>query len=129
MSKFVLRAVNSGLKFDLKAGNGETIATSEVYTSENACLRGMESIRKNAPLAGLEDQTSDGIGKVRCPKFEVYEDKRGSYRFRLKAPNGKIIAVSEGYTTKISCLSGIESVRKNAPEAELEACESHCKAK
>ncbi len=46
-------------------------------------------------------------------KFEVYKDKAGEYRFRLKAPNGEIIAVSEGYKTKKSCMNGIESVKKN----------------
>ncbi|KYK35758.1 MAG: hypothetical protein AYK19_10065 [Theionarchaea archaeon DG-70-1] len=53
------------------------------------------------------------------PKFEVYKDAAGEFRFRLKAPNGEIIAVSEGYTTKANCLNGIESVIKNAPEAEI----------
>ncbi|HDS03550.1 MAG TPA: DUF1508 domain-containing protein [Firmicutes bacterium] len=52
-------------------------------------------------------------------KFEMYKDKRGEFRFRLKATNGQIIAVSEGYTSKTSCLAGIESVRKNAPDADL----------
>ena len=46
-------------------------------------------------------------------KFEVYKDKAGEYRFRLKAPNGEIIAVSEGYKAKKSCVNGIKSVKKN----------------
>lgn len=119
MSKFVIRRVKSGLKFDLRADNGETIATSEVYTSENACRNGIASVRKNAPTAGIEDQTGEKFKKVRCPKFEVYEDKRKGYRFRLKATNGQIIAVSEGYTAKSSCLNGIESVQKSAADAEI----------
>ena len=49
----------------------------------------------------------------------MYQDKAGEYRFRLKARNGEIIAVSEGYVAKASCLNGIESVRKNAVEAEV----------
>ena len=53
------------------------------------------------------------------PKFEVYKDAAGEFRFRLKAPNGEVIAVSEGYTTKANCLNGIESVKKNAPKAEI----------
>ncbi len=53
------------------------------------------------------------------PKFEVYIDSKGEYRFRLKAPNGEVIAVSEGYTTKANCMNGIESVRKNAPKAKV----------
>ncbi len=52
-------------------------------------------------------------------KFEVYKDKKGEYRFRLKAANGEIIAVGEGYSSKTACLKGIESVKKNAPEAEI----------
>ncbi len=52
-------------------------------------------------------------------KFEVYKDAKGEYRFRLKAGNGEIIANSEGYTSKDACLKGIESVRKNAPDAEV----------
>jgi uncharacterized protein YegP (UPF0339 family) len=52
-------------------------------------------------------------------KFEIYQDKSGEFRFRLKAGNGETIAVSEGYTTKSSCKKGIESVKKNAPIAEI----------
>ncbi len=52
-------------------------------------------------------------------KFELYTDKKGEYRFRLKAGNGEVIAVSEGYTTKASALNGIESVRKNAADGKV----------
>ena len=115
MGKFVIKTVNTGIKFDLKAGNGETIATSEVYSSEAACKNGIDSVRKNAVDVKLED-----IGEsVTNPKFQVYEDKAGEFRFRLTARNGEIIATSEGYKTKASCLNGIESVRKNAPDAEV----------
>lgn len=119
MGKFVIKTVKSGIKFDLKAGNGEVIATSEVYTTEAACKNGIESVRKNSTLAKLEDQTAEGFETATNPKFEVYQDKAGEYRFRLKARNGEIIAVSEGYKAKASCLNGIESVRKNAPEAPV----------
>ena len=50
-------------------------------------------------------------------KFEITQDKAGKYRFRLKAGNGEIIAVSEAYETKASAKNGIESVKKNAPDA------------
>lgn len=119
MGKFVIRTVSSGIKFDLKATNGQVIATSEVYTTEAACRNGIESVRKNAAAAKLENQTEEGYATVTNPKFEMYQDKAGEYRFRLKARNGEVIAVSEGYTTKASCLNGIESVTKNAPEAEI----------
>ncbi len=119
MGKFVVRETATGIKFDLKAGNGETIATSEVYTTKDACLKGIASVRKNAPAAGVEDQTAAGFETLTHPKFEVYEDKGGEFRFRLKATNGQVIAVSEGYTGKAGCLNGIESVKKNAPEAPI----------
>lgn len=120
MGKFVIRNTATGTKFDLKAGNGEVIATSEVYASEKACRNGVESVRKNAPAAAVENQTVEGFAKEKCPKFEVYTDKAGEFRFRLKATNGQIIAVSEGYKAIASCLNGIESVKKNAPDAKVE---------
>ena len=118
MGKFVVKETATGFKFDLKAGNGEVIATSEVYKKEASCLNGIESVRKNC-VGAVEDQTVEGFAAEKCPKFEVYTDKAGEYRFRLKATNGQIIAVSEGYKAKASCLNGIESVKKNAPEAEI----------
>ena len=119
MGKFVIRNVASGIKFDLKATNGQVIATSEGYTTEAACRNGIESVMKNAPIANVEDQTVENFEAVTHPKFEMYADKAGEFRFRLKARNGEIIATSEGYKTKASCENGIESVKKNAPEAEI----------
>jgi len=119
MGKFVLRRVQSGLKFDLKAGNGQTVLTSEVYTSEAACRKGIESVMKNAPRAKIENQTEAGWKTQVHPKFEVYLDRKGFYRFRLKARNGEIIAVSDSYNAKAGCLNGIDSVIKNAPDAAI----------
>lgn len=123
MGKFVVKATKTGFVFNLKAGNGETIATSEVYTTEAACMNGIESVRRNAVDAKLEDQTAAEVAAVTNPKFEVYADKAGEFRFRLKARNGEIIAVSEGYKAKASCLNGVDSVRRNAPEATVEKVE------
>ena len=119
MGKFVVRTVKTGLMFNLKAGNGEVIATSEVYNSKAACLKGIASVVKNAPIAALENQTVEGFAKEKCPKFEVYTDKAGEFRFRLKATNGQIVAVSESYKALNSCLNGVESVRKNAAENNI----------
>ena len=116
MSRFVIREVASGVKFDLKATNGQVILTSEVYKSEAACKSGIASVAKNAPIANVEDQTVENFEKATHPKFEMYEDKGGEFRFRLKARNGQIIGVSEGYVQKASCLNGIESVKTNAAE-------------
>ncbi len=118
MGKFVWKETATGFKFDLKAGNGEVIATSEVYKSEAACLNGIESVRKCC-VGDIEDQTAETVAEVKHPKFELYEDKAGEFRFRLKARNGEIIVVSEGYKAKAGCMNGIESVKKNAPEAEV----------
>ncbi|MBE5866865.1 MAG: DUF1508 domain-containing protein [Lachnospiraceae bacterium] len=120
MGKFVVRETGTGIKFDLKAGNGEVIATSEVYSTEASCMNGIESVKKNAPVAAVEDQTVDGYATEKNPKFEVYQDKAGEYRFRLTATNGQVIATGEGYKAKASCLNGVESVKKNAPDAEVE---------
>ena len=108
MGKFVMKETASGFRFNLKAGNGETIAVSETYTSEAACKNGIASVQKNAPEAAVED-----------PKFEVYLDKAGEYRFRLKATNGQIIATGESYKAKAGVLNVIESIQKNAPDAKI----------
>lgn len=119
MGKFVVSETKTGFKFNLKASNGQIIATSEIYSSKGSCLNGVESVRKNSVKASLEDQTVEGFATEKNPKFEVYTDKKGEFRFRLKAANGEIIAVGEGYKAKASCLNGIESIKKNAPEAEV----------
>ena len=119
MGKFAIKNTKSGVKFNLKATNGEIIATSEVYKTLASCKNGIESVRRNSAKANFEDQTVENPEKAKCPKFEMYTDKAGEFRFRLKATNGQIIATSEGYKAKASCLNGIESVKKNAPEAPV----------
>lgn len=120
MGKFIVKKTATGVKFDLKATNGQVIATSEVYTTKASCSKGIASVIKNAPVANVEDQTVEGYAVEKCPKFEMYVDKKGEYRFRLKATNGQIIAVGEGYTTKINCEKGIASVKKNAADSPIE---------
>ena len=117
MSYFLLRQLPTGFKFDLKAPNGQTIATSEVYETKAACRKGMESVKKSAPKAKLEDRTEPDFTPCTNPRFELYADRSGHFRFRLRSRNGKIIAVSEGYSTKSACKNGISSVRTNAREA------------
>lgn len=120
MGKFIIKATKTGFTFSLKAGNGEVIATGgEVYSSIDSCKNGVESVAKNAPVANLEDQTVEGYETEKHPKFEIYKDKAGEFRFRLKARNGEIIATSEGYVKKDGCKNGIESVRKNAVDAPV----------
>ena len=72
MGKFVIRNTNTGIKFDLKATNGQVIATSEVYTTEAACMKGVESVMKNAPIAAVEDHLSARLPEKATP-FTVSE--------------------------------------------------------
>lgn len=125
MGKFVIKETKTGHTFSLKAGNGEIIAIGgEVYNSLASCKNGCESVSKNAPVANVEDQTVEGFATEKCPKFEIYNDKKGEFRFRLKATNGQVICASEGYTTKAACKNGVESVKKNAADAQIELPES-----
>lgn len=122
MGKFIIKVAKSGeFSFSLKAGNGEVIATaSETYTTESACKNGIKSVMDNAVIAEIEDQTVEGFETKKNPKFEVYTDKAGEFRFRLKAKNGQIIAKGEGYKAKKSCLNGIESIKKNVVDPKIE---------
>ena len=113
MGNFVVKKTESGFSFNLMADNNEVIATSQVYATKAACLKGIESVADNAPFAPIEDQTVANYDAEENPKFEVYKDKAGEIRFRLKAGNGEIIAVSEGYKAKDGCLKGIDSVKYN----------------
>lgn len=104
MGKFVVKNTPTGIKFDLKAGNGQVILTSEVYTTKAACLNGVESVRKNS-----QDDN----------RFERLESKNEKPYFNLKATNGQVIGTSEMYESVPARDNGIESVKKNAPDAEL----------
>ena len=114
--KFIVTTAKNGeFTFSLKAGNGEVILTaSETYTTVSACENGINSVKKNA-LVHVEDQTREE--SVAHPKYELYQDKAGEFRFRLKAANGEIIGKSEGYKAKASARNGIASIAKNAPDA------------
>ena len=116
--KFVIiTAKNGEFTFNLKASNGEVVLTaSETYTTMSACEKGIASVKKNAGVP-VEDQTRDE--KQTHPKYELYKDKAGEFRFRLKASNGEIIGKSEGYKAKASAKKGIASIGRNAPGAAV----------
>ena len=118
MGKFEVKEGKSGFRFNLKAANGEIIAVSETYSTEKACMNGIESVKKNC-LGEIEDQTVEPVEAKKHPKFEVYKDKAGEFRFRLKARNGEIILVGEGYVSKAGCKNGIDSIKRNAPESPV----------
>ena len=82
-------------------------------------MKGIASVTTNAPIAALEDQTVEGFEVCKNPKFEMYIDKAGEFRFRLKARNGQIIATGEGYKARKSCLNGIDSVRRNSVDSQV----------
>ena len=119
MGKFVIKTMKNGeFTFALKATNGQVILEAgEGFKTVATCKNSIESVKKNA-LAHVEDQTVEGFETLTHPKYEVYQDKAGEFRFRLKARNGESIGKSEGYKSKASCVNGIESVGRNAPEGE-----------
>ena len=120
MGKFVIsKAKNEEYTFVLKATNGQVILEAgETFSSLASCKNSIESVKKNA-LAHVEDQTVEGFETVTHPKYELYADKAGEFRWRLKARNGEPIGKSEGYKAKDSAENGIASVGKNAPDAEV----------
>ena len=91
-------------RFRLKASNGQNIMASEGYKAKSGCTNGIESVKKNAP----DDS-----------RYERKEAKSGKFIFNLKAGNNQVIGTSQSYTTKASRDDGIESVKKNAPEAKV----------
>lgn len=106
MAKFVIKTRTNGeFQFDLKAGNGETILTSEGYTTKAACENGIESVKRNS----ADDN-----------KFVKLESKNGKPYFNLKATNGQVIGTSELYESTSGRDNGIESVKKNAPIATID---------
>lgn len=127
MGKFVIKKTPTGaFNFSLYAANKEKIAvSSQVYSTKAACKKGMESIGKHAVKCINENRVEDHTLKTPaeakpCPKFEIYFDKAGLYRYRLIASNGENIAVcEEGYKSKSGVLNGIKSVSVNAVDAEI----------
>ena len=106
MGKFEIKSTASGkFMFNLKAGNGQVILTSEQYNSKSACENGVESVKTNA----ADDA-----------RFERKEAKDGSPYFNLKATNGQVIGKSEMYSSASAMENGISSVKKNAPDASVE---------
>ena len=106
MGKFVIDTRKNGdFHFNLKAGNGQIILSSQGYSSRDACMNGIESVKKN----GSDDS-----------RFERKTSTNGKFYFNLKAGNGQIIGSSEMYESEASCEKGIESVKKNAPDATVE---------
>jgi uncharacterized protein len=105
-AKFHLKkSSDDQFRFVLKAGNGETILTSELYKAKPSALNGIESVKKNAPL----DE-----------RYERKLDKSGHPRFNLKAANHEIIGSSESYSSEEAREVGIASVKANAPTAAVE---------
>ena len=106
MGKFVItKRANGEFQFNLKAGNGQTILTSEGYTTKAACLNGIESVKTNS-------QDDD--------RYERKESSNGKPYFTLKAGNGQIIGSSEMYESTSARDNGIASVKSNAPDAEID---------
>ena len=103
------------------AGNKEVIAKgAQTYASAATCRSAVESVAKIAKSVPIEDQTLVKFEEQKFPKFELYMDKGGKYRFRLFASNGQqLLACTQGYTQKSSCKNGIQSVIANCEGIEI----------
>ena len=114
-------------RFHLKAANGQIIAVSQSYGTKESALKGIASIKKNAPIAKINDLSPGGTitesthksGIVQDSVFEIQFNAPDRFRFHLKAANGQIIAVSQSYLSKQSAENGIASMKKNAPMAKI----------
>ena len=118
MGKFTVQQMKAGYKFNLKAGNGQIIASSELYHVAEECLAAIERVRRHAGAA-VEDQTLPARQPLPFPKFTVRHSERGSIRFYLYDEQGALLAHSKHYTAKRSCLAGIRSIAENAPGAPV----------
>ena len=120
--KFDIRKAKDGRYFfSLYASNGLVIAYSQIYSSLSAVNTGMNSVINNMDKAEIEDTTLKKPNVLPCPKWEIYIDKAGEYRFRLYATNGQCVChSSHGYATKSGCKGGIESIRRFAGEAKVD---------
>ena len=111
----IKRTNDGGYMFNVWAANYQIIAKSQSYTSKTACKTGINSVTNTAAVAAIEDQTLQTVKEEKCPKFQIYLDKGGKYRFNLIAKNGQnVLACTQGYTTKPACKNGIQSVIANA---------------
>lgn len=120
MAKFVINRTEQGnYRFSLKATNGQTIAVGVSCFTSGICREHVETVKKIAAAAPVEDQTAHGSPAARFPKYEIYSAGAGNYNFCLKDSGGEVVAVSEGYQAKSSCTNGIASTRRNAPQAEV----------
>jgi uncharacterized protein YegP (UPF0339 family)/uncharacterized surface protein with fasciclin (FAS1) repeats len=114
-------------RFHLKAANGQIIAVSQAYGTKESALKGIASIKKNAPIAKTTDFAPGGTitesthkpGIIQDTVFEIQFNAPDRFRFHLKAANGQIIAVSQSYLSKQSAENGIASMKKNAPMAKI----------
>lgn len=106
MGKFIIsKRANGEFQFNLKAGNGQVILTSQGYSTRPSCENGINSVKTNSQ----EDA-----------KFERNTARDGRCYFNLKAGNGQIIGTSQMYETDNGMENGIDSVKNNAPNASVE---------
>lgn len=106
--------------FNLYSTNHIIVATSQVYSSAQSAMVGINSVIANAHKTPIEDQTLKEYQELGYPKWEIYLDKGGHYRFKLNASNGSCVCHSQGYTSKSNCKKGIESIIKCSRNPEID---------
>lgn len=115
---FKIKTTPSGYRFNFVASNGEVLSVSELYSTLESCLNGIKSVQANSE-AEIENQTETDYTAIRYPKYEVYVDKFGEYRFRLRARNGAIIVVSSGFREMSACINTINKMKVAVPSSDV----------
>ncbi len=118
MGKYVIRKSKVGFYFNVEAANGQVIATAQAYKSKPSCKSAIVALKKlvNAPI---EDLTIKDAPRHSNPKWQVYQDRKNEFRFRLVASNGNNLIWGEGYSTMQACKAGVLSVQANV-NSEIE---------
>ena len=118
MGKYVIRKSKTGFYFNVEATNGQVIATAQQYKSKPSCKKAIDALKKLAK-SPIEDLTIKDGPKYPNPKWQVYQDRKKEFRFRLVASNGNNLIWGEGYSTMQACKAGVLSVQANV-NSEIE---------
>lgn len=118
MGKFVIKRATGGFTFSFLGTDEKIIGSSEVYTSKTSAKGGIESVKRNA-TAVIEDQTQKDYKVEKTPKWEIFKDKSGGFRFRLIATNGKNVIHTSAFKTLAAANEGLSTIKKTAKAAPV----------
>lgn len=118
MGKYVIHKSKKGFYFNIEAANGQVIAQAQAYSTKPSCKKAIDALKKLAK-SPIEDLTTKDGNKYPSPKWQVYENRKKEFGFRLVASNGNNLIWGEGYSTPQACKYGVLSVQDNV-NSEIE---------